>query len=1295
MKCLRSILAGIFVLAIVASAHAATIRVPGNHATIQAAIDAAVNGDTVLVADGTYKGLGNKNLDLKGKAITVKSENGAGVTIIDCEGSGRGFYLHSGETVKSVVSGFTVTNGAPTGNQIQIGVNAQTGEKSIYVDVQKGSLRPGNDGDIAAEPGEVMGLGIPLKNNSAAAISSVTATLRTTDSRVAGLMPVYTGTKVTGWNTVSMAEAGIPASYGTILSKATKSLSFQYVKINESFKPLGDRIRFTVEVKSGETIVGTDEFYVRIGADIILERIDVDSDLRPGGEPEDIDLRFRNITTASVGDVRITITPGSRSVRIPDDRVELTEILSGRSRTVSFETTVDQAFAGYMNFRVEVATGSKLLNIKSFNHYLGMRTRYVTHWIAEDNNKNYVAEPGEEVYLQIERWNPTGKQGQDVQTLLETTDPAIASIAQNKGEYRDIAAGEVKEARREYEFTIANADAAVFTSDPNYAKMGHTVEFRLTTQEDGQVTGTETLPMRIGGMIRYLRPAGYEELMAAVSDSVSLGSVNNGNGMPEPGETIEINVTLINISIEDIDSVEAELDTSDKARFIVDYNSYGEIRKRGRMKSSKYLLKIDSDFAGSRITLELDIKGKVAGRKENLGKDVFTIPVQTIAPVIPAAATVASVVAAPVTSSSVPQIDGYGGGISCTGLSSPTIENNIIIRNTAINGGGGIFCGDRSSPRIVNNVIAGNLAVTYGGGVGCSNSSPAMVNNTMFGNSAGSGGGGIACQNSSFPTALNSILWGNNPSQIYLDSGSVIGITYSDIQSGWTGTGNINANPLFVSAGNNDYHLKDNSPCIGAGSVTQNVPAKDIEGKSRPNPSSTKPDMGAYESALPVPPLSIATVDPSSLDQGATDRDIAITGTGFLDGAVVSFSGSGITISSRTFVSSTKLTVKVTVSPIAPAIPRNVIVTNPDNRTVIAENTFQVNAVVAAIVSVETAKTVTKGSSFSAVISVADVADLAGFQLGISFNPTMLEAVKVEEGALLKSIGVTYWVQPKIANTAGTVTSIVCARTGPTTASGSGTLATVTFNAKGAGMASVKLMVQNVVLSDSRGRVIPVKRLDASIEVIEFPTWDVNKDRKVDVTDLVLVVQNFGQVITPPVDPNPDVNGDGIVNIADLILVGQHFGEVYGTTAPSVDLWSFDPAYLPVLVKACNIMERSPNSHDGFLSTKDLLHSLISSVKVTKNQVFQNYPNPFNPETWIPFQLSEGAKVDIRIYNSAGHLVKTLNLGHRDAGHYTSQANSARWDGTDEDGEKVASGVYFYILQAGSYSATYKMLMVK
>ncbi len=87
------------------------IHVPGDYATIQAAIDAAVEGDTVLVDDGVYTGEGNKEIDFRGKAITVRSKNGPENCVIDCENSGRGFWFHSSETRDSVLRGFTIQNG--------------------------------------------------------------------------------------------------------------------------------------------------------------------------------------------------------------------------------------------------------------------------------------------------------------------------------------------------------------------------------------------------------------------------------------------------------------------------------------------------------------------------------------------------------------------------------------------------------------------------------------------------------------------------------------------------------------------------------------------------------------------------------------------------------------------------------------------------------------------------------------------------------------------------------------------------------------------------------------------------------------------------------------------------------------------------------------------------------------------------------------------------------------------------------------------------------------------------------
>ena len=90
-----------------------------------------------------------------------------------------------------------------------------------------------------------------------------------------------------------------------------------------------------------------------------------------------------------------------------------------------------------------------------------------------------------------------------------------------------------------------------------------------------------------------------------------------------------------------------------------------------------------------------------------------------------------------------------------------------------------------------------------------------------------------------------------------------------------------------------------------------------------------------------------------------------------------------------------------------------------------------------------------------------------------------------------------------------------------------------------------------------------------------------------------------------------------------------------------------------------------------------------------------NYPNPFNPETWIPYQLAVSAEVALRIYAANGALVRTLDLGHQSAGIYAYRSRAAYWDGKNEVGEPVASGIYFYTLTAGDFTATRKMLIRK
>jgi len=103
------------------------------------------------------------------------------------------------------------------------------------------------------------------------------------------------------------------------------------------------------------------------------------------------------------------------------------------------------------------------------------------------------------------------------------------------------------------------------------------------------------------------------------------------------------------------------------------------------------------------------------------------------------------------------------------------------------------------------------------------------------------------------------------------------------------------------------------------------------------------------------------------------------------------------------------------------------------------------------------------------------------------------------------------------------------------------------------------------------------------------------------------------------------------------------------------------------------------------------------SVEVlpTETALLANYPNPFNPDTWIPFLLAEPAEVTITIFSVTGQVVRTMALGYRGAGIYIRKDKAAYWNGKNKNGETVGSGVYFYTLNAGKFTATRKMLVIK
>ena len=214
---------------------------------------------------------------------------------------------------------------------------------------------------------------------------------------------------------------------------------------------------------------------------------------------------------------------------------------------------------------------------------------------------------------------------------------------------------------------------------------------------------------------------------------------------------------------------------------------------------------------------------------------------------------------------------------------------------------------------------------------------------------------------------------------------------------------------------------------------------------------------------------------------------------------------------------------------------------------------------------------------------------------------------------------------------------------------------------------------------------------------------DVNRDSVVDVVDLILVALNYRNpdfANSTSADIYPDVNSDGVVNIKDLLAVAA---EVDATAAaPTLRK---NPREIPNLTAenlkqwiqlAKQLGTQEPRMQKGITVLEQLLAVLTSTeVLPQETALLANYPNPFNPETWMPYQLAEPATVNISIYAADGKLIRTLALGQLAAGVYHSKSRAAYWDGRNALGESVASGVYFYTLTAGDFTATRKMLIQK
>lgn len=319
------------------------------------------------------------------------------------------------------------------------------------------------------------------------------------------------------------------------------------------------------------------------------------------------------------------------------------------------------------------------------------------------------------------------------------------------------------------------------------------------------------------------------------------------------------------------------------------------------------------------------------------------------------------------------------------------------------------------------------------------------------------------------------------------------------------------------------------------------------------------------------------------------------------------------------------------------------------------------------------------GSQMTVNLAIVGGEHVAGYQASVWFDPTALRFIKSTAGAYLPANA--FFAPPKIV---GNKVSLM-STSGTEERDGDGILATLTFE-----VVAVKhstLTLSDVILSSNSGEFFYPTIENARVL---GTVGDISGDGVVNVADLVLVAGQIGK----RGENSADVNGDGVVNIADLVLVAGALDDA--AAAPAV--WNQKQIEVLSTVdvqawlsEAQQLNLTNPTSQRGILYLKQLLAALTPK----ETQLLANYPNPFNPETWMPFQLAKSANVKISIYAADGKLIRMLDLGHQPIGIYQSKSRAAYWNGKNKLGEPVASGVYFYTLTAGDFTATRKMVIRK
>jgi hypothetical protein len=667
----------------------------------------------------------------------------------------------------------------------------------------------------------------------------------------------------------------------------------------------------------------------------------------------------------------------------------------------------------------------------------------------------------------------------------------------------------------------------------------------------------------------------------------------------------------------------------------------------------------------------------------------------------------------------------WGGGVAC-GLSSkniPVISGNYISYNSAEDGGG-VYLVWTTNALVINNVIIRNHATGEGGGINCEDTGSQQLiiaNNTVAFNSAPIGGG-IETDDNSDPIIMNTIFYGNSASV-----GNQICVSMNvsdpcflncDIEGGLSGFGgagagdnytglymnNIDNDPMFVDAANDNYHLSDTSPCISAGSDSIKVgnkwyyaPDCDTEGNPRPNPPGTSPDIGAFENELGGPYiryLSHVLDDSDGNNDGRADAGemikliVILKNTSLLD---------------ATGVSATLTNDDPDVQIIQAAANFGDLARDQSGSNQNDPFTFSVSP-----------SSVTHLSTFYLNITTVEggYAYIVGFKI-LTGSPAIL-LVDDDEG---KTYEVHYTKALEMKQIYSEAWDV---------------------SLNGAPTIDVLQQYESVIwfTGDDRDSTLTADEqsvitafLDGGGKLL-ITGQDIGHDLVEDgsaADSTFYSTYLHAQYVSDSsnTDKTRGISGDPITGSPSKMSV--NFTGAYGgagnQTAPDV-ISPIPPAetileyYRVHTGAALRYEDEATGSRLVYLafgfegiaglaedSAAELMEAilkwlagretpveevLMESIVPKAYALSQNYPNPFNPQTRIKYELPHAGKVVLKVYNIVGQEICTLVDEVKPAGLF-----NVDWDGRDNTGHRVASGVYLYRLVVQGFVQTRKMLLLQ